>query len=292
MKAIITIISAFSVAASYLVAAPASAAYLTCNGHNDSSNSDVVYAGQVEYWDGYTWQPTDNIGCCIAYNGSETLTSDDKDDVDYVLSILSAGDDWFVTTYTHQCSGTSYRIVPWPSSWALYVYASGGAGADAIIGSPNPTVSDLIYGGDGNDYIWGGPGNDTIDGDSNDDVIYGGDGADYLDGGTGNDEIYGGDGNDNIEGEAGSDNLYGGGDNDDIYGGDDDCDYIDGGTGGGDYCLCDDYLEMITWIGMITTIHATVRAQSFSMDVMVVTIHPVLTTTFRIASVRTAPFSA
>ncbi|MCJ8139069.1 Hint domain-containing protein [Falsirhodobacter halotolerans] len=116
---------------------------------------------------------------------------------------------------------------------------------DTLIGfdnsskDPNDTYTNVIHGGDGNDFIDGRGGDDSLYGDAGDDTILGGDGNDYIEGGTGNDSlkgeaghdtILGGDGDDYIDGGTGNDVLKGDAGNDTILGGEGD-DYIDGGTG-------------------------------------------------------------
>src|SRR6266478_2079189 len=64
--------------------------------------------------------------------------------------------------------------------------AYGGAGDDTINGTG---VNDIIYGGSGNDTIYGGSGSDTINGNNGNDTVIGGFGADLLTGGNGNDRF-------------------------------------------------------------------------------------------------------
>ena len=71
----------------------------------------------------------------------------------------------------------------------------GGAGTDAVLGSP---LGDVLAGGDGRDYVWGGRGGDAVSGGS---------GGDRLDGAGGNDVVSGGTGRDVVLGGAGDDRL-------------------------------------------------------------------------------------
>jgi Ca2+-binding RTX toxin-like protein len=57
-------------------------------------------------------------------------------------------------------------------------------------------ISQIVFGGAGNDHLSGGHGNDAIFGGAGNDDISGGQGADILVGGSGQDKIKGGDGND------------------------------------------------------------------------------------------------
>ncbi|MBR0972889.1 VCBS domain-containing protein [Bradyrhizobium japonicum] len=76
------------------------------------------------------------------------------------------------------------------------------------------SISQIVYGGAGddtlngtgvNDTIFGGSGDDTIKGNNGDDVLYGGSGHDDIDGSNGNDTIIGGLGADQLTGSNGDD---------------------------------------------------------------------------------------
>jgi Ca2+-binding RTX toxin-like protein len=92
----------------------------------------------------------------------------------------------------------------------------GTAGADTLTGQSG--VSDVIYGGDGNDRISGGAfySDDDTQGTAPD-LLCGGPGADVIKGGPGNDRINGGDGNDDIRGELGADVMQGNAGDDGLY---------------------------------------------------------------------------
>lgn len=75
--------------------------------------------------------------------------------------------------------------------------------------SPEPFLSDTIFGADGND---------TLNGESSDDYLSGDNGADRLLGGSENDTLLGGDDNDTLAGSAGDDSLIGGAGDDILYG--------------------------------------------------------------------------
>ncbi|WP_271585306.1 VCBS domain-containing protein [Bradyrhizobium sp. CCBAU 45389] len=91
-----------------------------------------------------------------------------------------------------------------------FVY--GTPGHDSVAGGGS--VSQIVYGGAGddtlngtgvNDTIFGGSGNDTIKGNNGADVIYGGSGQDTIDGSNENDTIIGGFGADKLTGSNGDD---------------------------------------------------------------------------------------
>jgi hypothetical protein len=105
----------------------------------------------------------------------------------------------------------------------LPVTASGGEGADLLVGGLEP---DTLDGGPGDDGVSGSQGDDTLDGDAGDDLlagdtgadtVRGGDGADIadggrssgdrVDGGTGADLVKGGPGDDRVDGGPGDDAL-------------------------------------------------------------------------------------
>jgi Ca2+-binding RTX toxin-like protein len=80
-----------------------------------------------------------------------------------------------------------------------------------IMGTPGPDdlegqahVSDVIYGGGGNDFIFGGFDGNAVRGGTPD-YLCGGPGNDHIEGDAGNDHINGGDGGDEIEGYDGDD---------------------------------------------------------------------------------------
>ena len=81
----------------------------------------------------------------------------------------------------------------------------GGGGNDVLLGQGG---NDTIYGGEGNDQLHGQGGDNNLQGGAGDDRLYGHTGgSDILSGGEGNDYIYA-DGNDSIDGGAGTDRVY------------------------------------------------------------------------------------
>jgi Ca2+-binding RTX toxin-like protein len=97
---------------------------------------------------------------------------------------------------------------PPPTCMGRTVTIMGTDGVDDLVGQSG--VSDVIYGGKGNDRISGGDfyESDEIPGRAPD-YICGGPGADDIEGGPGADHINGGDGNDEIDGSRGADVMRG-----------------------------------------------------------------------------------
>ena len=92
----------------------------------------------------------------------------------------------------------------------------GGDGDDWLVGTPG---DDCIVGYGGNDQLWGMLGNDTLFGGPGTDSLQALAGDDTLLGGDGDDDLYGGGGYDRLEGEAGNDFLEGGEGEDALSGG-------------------------------------------------------------------------
>lgn len=92
----------------------------------------------------------------------------------------------------------------------------GGDGDDVLDGK---TGNDTLHGGGGRDVLYGGEGNDYLYGDGGIDFLFGGNGNDYMDGGADDDHLEGGIGNDTLLGGAGDDELMGGADADNLDGG-------------------------------------------------------------------------
>lgn len=80
----------------------------------------------------------------------------------------------------------------------------GTAGPDTLLGED--TVSEVIYGGGGNDVISGG---DFYGSADHPDLLCGGPGDDRVQGSAGNDKVSGGSGHDFVSGELGADVLHG-----------------------------------------------------------------------------------
>jgi Ca2+-binding RTX toxin-like protein len=102
--------------------------------------------------------------------------------------------------------------------------ATGGSGADMLIGTPDNNAldggggNDTLYGGAGDDGELGGAGDDLLVGEDGNDNLQGQDGIDYHDCGSGNDTVRGGAGKDAAVGGDGNDSLVGEADNDNLQG--------------------------------------------------------------------------
>ena len=88
-------------------------------------------------------------------------------------------------------------------TWNLIVGSgvTGNSGNNTLNGADKPdgkggTISDIIFGLNGNDVINGGAGDDRLFGGAGNDTLNGGAGNDYLDGGSGTNSLAGGSGDD------------------------------------------------------------------------------------------------
>ncbi|MBF0360726.1 MAG: carbohydrate-binding protein, partial [Oligoflexia bacterium] len=91
-----------------------------------------------------------------------------------------------------------------------FIYTS--ADQAYVAGTPltgTPSVSNVLFGGDGNDTITAGDMGDYLFGGSGIDTITGGKGNDLLAGGSSNDTLTGSYGGDTIYGDTGDDTIYG-----------------------------------------------------------------------------------
>jgi Ca2+-binding RTX toxin-like protein len=209
-KANTVIASLALIGAIMCLAAPANSQVgVPCNGHDESSNNDVVYIGRLWYMGGMIPQITDYIACCVRYDGDYTTFSAwHIDNIDYIYSYLQDGDDILYTTMGTDCGSEDWYVDHWYDGWSdVQLWVDGGEGDDWAEGGPN---TDVFFGGDGT-------GSDTFDGRE---------GVDYIYGELGPDCLYGGDDSDYIYGDY---NDYGASG--------DSCDYIDGGDGW-NTCYC------------------------------------------------------
>jgi Ca2+-binding RTX toxin-like protein len=124
-----------------------------------------------------------------------------------------------------------------PTCFGQTVTIMGTSGPDDLLGEPD--VSDVIYGGGGDDVIFGAM--DWTGPDEAPDLLCGGPGDDYVKGATGDDRLKGGDGDDVVNGSLGADVEKGNAGNDRIgegsYEDADSADDVMRGGPGADYLL-------------------------------------------------------
>jgi Ca2+-binding RTX toxin-like protein len=136
----------------------------------------------------------------------------------------------------------------------IMAFITGTAGNDALSGTPQTDLVNLLAGNDfffsggGNDVVLGGLGDDAIRGDAGNDDLNGEGGADFLVGGSGNDKLSGGSGNDIIDGGSGVDNLTGGTGSDRF----DFNSLIESGTGVGNRDIIADFVRGLDRIDLST----------------------------------------
>ena len=98
------------------------------------------------------------------------------------------------------------------------LFASGGGGADTLLGGTSPFGdvllgdggNDFVRGGHGPDVLFGGRGRDRLKGQAGKDLLRGEGGNDFLSGGAKNDRLFGGGGSDTMDGGGGRDLCNGG----------------------------------------------------------------------------------
>ena len=163
---------------------------------------------------------TPGNGCVASY--SHSVLCDPAGGVDGLLIDTGDGNDSVVVD-----SGmtTGKNTLAW-------VDTTLGTGDDDYY-STDPSLPDVVHGGDGADAAYTGGGDDVIYGDLGDDNrTPAGSSHTGLEGGDGSDTIYGGDGNDRIDGGAGDDaHLYGEYGDDVIAGGSGDDGDVEGNEG-------------------------------------------------------------
>ncbi|MBK8071915.1 MAG: putative Ig domain-containing protein [Ramlibacter sp.] len=169
--------------------------------------------------------------------GSDTIDGGAGDDYIVSASNLYAGerygpDDAFALPE----GATPIFLAP---TWGIYEIEEEGLvvtrwhAVSATVDAPQD--SDVVRGGEGNDWIIAGTGNDRLRGDAGDDRIEGLGGEDVIEGGDGADSLHGdgilragfldtaaaaSHGSDYLDGGAGDDSLVGGGGSDELFGGD------------------------------------------------------------------------
>lgn len=173
-----------------------------------SNDDDVLYGG-----DG-----NDTVVASAFATAGSTLIGDGGDDVIYgsAAADLISGSTGGDTLYGNGGNDVIYGgFDPIMGGVLLSNLIYGGAGDDTIFADSGGAGFDRVYGGDGNDVIDGGNGGT--------DTLFGGEGHDTISGGTDRDVLYGDAGDDLIYGNrAGGgastgDTLYGGDGNDTLY---------------------------------------------------------------------------
>jgi Ca2+-binding RTX toxin-like protein len=104
------------------------------------------------------------------------------------------------------------------SAFTGSLFASGGGGADTLLGGTSPFGdfllgdggNDFIRGDDGPDFLFGGRGRDRLKGQRGKDLLRGEGGNDFLSGGAKKDRLFGGGGSDTMDGGTGRDLCNGG----------------------------------------------------------------------------------
>jgi len=137
----------------------------------DAALADGVYGSKLNYFE-------------FAKNGNDLIVS------------LPYGNDDNSITLANWYSSKIKQFVVNGQTYSLENFVQGNEADNSLSGTG--TLTNLIYGLDGNDTIAGGTGND---------LLYGGSGADSLYGAAGMDELYGGDGSDTLLGGDGNDIL-------------------------------------------------------------------------------------
>ena len=157
------------------------------------------------------------------------------------------------------CFGQAVTIMGTPGDDEIYASEDvsdviyGGGGNDTIIGGEfyaDGTAPDLLCGGPGNDWIKGARGDDKLNGGDGDDRVNGSNGADVEQGNAGNDVVgdssfadadakndtmRGGPGNDELITGWGRDRLFGNGGSDTLVDTECDCPTLLNGGAGNDY---------------------------------------------------------
>lgn len=158
---------------------------------------------------------------------SHTITLELVPSGHFQWSFSVSGDDFVFTPALSRPVGQIQRVAPGGGSDLLY----GGEGDDWVAGQ---TGADTIYGGLGNDRLYGddaaslpagsNPGADTIYGGDGNDRLFGGGMGDQLFGELGNDVLFGDDpsdlvgGADTLRGGDGADEAHGGSGDDFLFG--------------------------------------------------------------------------
>ena len=155
---------------------------------------DSNYNGLTNSCVDYVWKAINVIGLNPSNFQGDTWPTMNADNVDGSL-------------YSYLFGNTS----DWNSFYANhgnYNAIYGSNGDDILDGDATKTITDAIYGGNGNDAIYGSSFTERLYGGNDNDILSGGAGSDTLDGGKGDDVLMGNDGYGSPDTEA--DYLSGG----------------------------------------------------------------------------------
>ncbi|MBR0756698.1 VCBS domain-containing protein [Bradyrhizobium jicamae] len=139
------------------------------------------------------------------------------DNANPVVDALNVGDTLTDTFTVHTADGTAQVVtiaIHGASDADPNDFDNLATGSVVVVDPPlvhgTPGHDSIAGGGSVTQIIYGGAGDDTINGTGVDDVLYGGSGNDTIKGNGGNDAIYGGSGSDTISGSNGDDTIIGG----------------------------------------------------------------------------------
>src|SRR3954451_21280044 len=187
----LAVAGAVALAATAVVAGPASAKALSGPGHDTASvqNGILTITGTDTADNIVIGSDTQNM--LVQFNNGSSDKAFGLNTFNAINVALGKADDRFVVQ---------------PSLFAQTLTVDGGDGADQIQTSFEP---DVISGGSGSDSILSGGGIDRIDAGSGDDVVNGGQGNDTASLGSGNDTFVWnpGDGSDTVNGDHGTDTM-------------------------------------------------------------------------------------
>jgi len=204
---------------------------------NGGDGNDEIFSGGLIHGDAGNDQVTGGTGDDTVYgdDGDDSLFTYDGNDVIFGGAGVDVIDGEIGNDYIEDFSNNAYQYLRGGEGNDIvkgHGQLTGGWGNDIIVGSDLPngwdSVSDYIFGNQGNDIIFGMGGNDCIYGGAGMDLIFGGEGNDvifaydtsgfggsygsqndYLEGGDGTDALYGGDGDDTLILDAGGDTARG-----------------------------------------------------------------------------------
>lgn len=154
-------------------------------GANDESGlGNWHWAGGQEDAIGF-WDGSDSSGTAVNNQYTNWAAGEPQGNTEHYAAMNTAG-----TWYDDSGTSTHRYVIEWDG----YQF-------------DDDAASDILSGGNGNDFLYGYGGADTLNGDAGDDFIYGGTGDDTLSGGGDDDALYDDSGANVFDGGAGSDVL-------------------------------------------------------------------------------------